>query len=71
MLQKQLEHTISSLPPKCQLIFRMSRENEYTNKKIASELDISEKTVEKHITHALKILKTRFGLFLNLLLLFI
>lgn len=71
MLQKQLEHTISSLPPKCQLIFRMSRENEYTNKKIASELDISEKTVEKHITHALKILKTRFGLFLSLLLLFI
>lgn len=70
-LQKQLEHTISSLPPKCQLIFRMSRENDYTNKKIAAELNISEKAVEKHITYALKLLKARFGSFLTLLLLFL
>jgi RNA polymerase sigma-70 factor (family 1) len=70
-LQKQLEHTISSLPPKCQLVFRMSRENDYTNKKIAAELNISEKAVEKHITYALKLLKARFGTFLTLLLLFL
>lgn len=70
-LQKQLEHTISSLPPKCQLIFRMSRESDYTNKKIAAELNISEKAVEKHITYALKLLKARFGSFLSLLLLFL
>lgn len=66
-LQKQLEHTISSLPPKCQLVFRMSRENDFTNKMIAKELDISEKAVEKHITHALRILKARFGVFSTLL----
>ncbi|WP_426328740.1 RNA polymerase sigma-70 factor [Pedobacter sp. R-06] len=60
-LQRQLENTISSLPPKCQLIFRMSRETDFTNKKIAENLNISEKAVEKHITHALKILKSRFG----------
>lgn len=69
-LQKQLEYTISTLPPKCQLIFRMSRESDYTNKKIAKELNISEKAVEKHITHALKLLKARFGAFLTVLLLF-
>ncbi|MCC8426875.1 RNA polymerase sigma-70 factor [Mucilaginibacter sp. UR6-11] len=71
MLQKQLEHTISSLPPKCQLIFRMSREKGETNKKIALELQISEKAVEKHITHALKILKTRFRVLFALLIFFI
>lgn len=60
-LQKQLENTINLLPPKCQLIFRMSRETEFTNKKIAEKLNISEKAVEKHVTRALKLLKTRFG----------
>lgn len=68
-LRRQLESTISSLPPKCQLIFRMSRETDLTNKKIAENLNISEKAVEKHITHALKILKSRFGpLFVYVLL---
>jgi RNA polymerase sigma-70 factor (family 1) len=71
VLQKQLEHTISSLPPKCQLIFRMSREAEFANKKIAKELNISEKAVEKHITFALKTLRTRFGQYLAILLFFI
>lgn len=71
MLQKQLEHTISSLPPKCQLVFRMSREKGHTNKKIALELEISEKAVEKQITHALKVLKTRFRVFSTLLFFFI
>ncbi|WP_316825451.1 RNA polymerase sigma-70 factor [Pedobacter miscanthi] len=60
-LQRQLENTISSLPPKCQLIFRMSRETDFTNKKIAEQLNISEKAVEKHVTHALKVLKSKFG----------
>ncbi|MGF7079297.1 RNA polymerase sigma-70 factor [Mucilaginibacter sp. UYCu711] len=70
-LEKQLEHTINSLPPKCQLIFRLSRESGIPNKKIATELKISEKTVEKHITHALKILKTRFRVLFGFLAIFI
>jgi RNA polymerase sigma-70 factor (family 1) len=60
-LQKQLEQTISALPPKCQLIFRMSRETDLTNQKIAEKLNISEKAVEKQVTIALKALKSRFG----------
>ena len=60
-LQKQLATTINSLPPKCQLVFRMSREKKLTNKKIAENLNISEKAVEKHITHALRVLRSRFG----------
>ena len=61
LLQQQLESTISSLPPKCQLIFRLSRETDLTNKKIAEQLSISEKAVEKQVTHALKLLKSKFG----------
>lgn len=71
ILQKQLEDTICSLPPKCQLVFRMSRESEDSNKKIAAELNISEKAVEKHITYALKILRARFGVISTLLLVYL
>lgn len=70
VLQRQLEHTINSLPPRCKLVFNMSREAEYSNKRIAAELDITEKAVEKHITHALKTLRMRFGNYFPLILLF-
>lgn len=60
-LQQQLQNTINSLPQKCQLVFRLSRETDLTNNQIAAKLDISEKAVEKHITYALKYLRTRFN----------
>lgn len=60
-LQQQLEHTLNSLPPKCRLVFRLSRDNNYTNKQIAKELGVTEKAVEKHISKALKVFRKRFG----------
>ena len=60
-LQQQVEHSLNSLPPKCQLVFRLSREDDYTNKQIAKELGITEKAVEKHISKALKVLRRRMG----------
>ncbi len=60
-LQARLDKVVFSLPAKCQLVFKMSRNEEYTNKKIAAELNISEKAVEKHVTHALKVLKKNLG----------
>lgn len=60
-LLEQLIQAINTLPPKCQLVFKMSRSEEYTNKKIAAELGISEKAVEKHITTAMKILRANLG----------
>lgn len=71
VLCKELEDVICSLPPKCQLVFRMSREQDYSNREIAEELKISEKAVEKHVTSALKVLRTRFGQYLTILLFFI
>lgn len=63
-LQQQVSQLISQLPEKCQLVFRMSREQGLSHKEIASELDISEKTVENHITLATKKLRTGLGKFL-------
>lgn len=71
LLKQQLNEAINILPGKCQLVFKMSREQELSNKEIAKELDISEKTVEKHMTNALKTLRTRFGNLLPVLMLFI
>lgn len=68
-LQTQLEYRINQLPKKCHLVFTLSRESELTNKQIAKKLQVSEKTVEKHITHALKFLKAHFGHYFNLILL--
>lgn len=61
VLQARLSKVIDTLPKKCKLVFNMSRDEEYTNKKIAAELGISEKAVEKHVSHALKVLRTNLG----------
>ncbi|UIR55678.1 RNA polymerase sigma-70 factor [Sphingobacterium sp. SRCM116780] len=56
ILQK-IEASIDKLPEKCRIIFRMNREEGKTYKQIANELDISEKTVETHISKAIKHLR--------------
>lgn len=61
ILQARLSVIIDTLPKKCKLVFNMSRSEEYTNKKIAAELGISEKAVEKHVSHALKVLRSKLG----------
>lgn len=71
LLQRQLNDTIDTLPGKCRLVFKMSREQDLSNKEIAKTLGIAEKTVEKHMTSALKTLRTRFGNLLPVLMLLI
>jgi RNA polymerase sigma-70 factor (ECF subfamily) len=45
------------LPPQCQKVFRMSREEGLKYHEIADELGISKKTVEVHMGKALRILR--------------
>lgn len=56
-LKKVIENEIAQLPEKCQHVFRLSRQEHLSIKEIAERLDISTKTVENHLTKALKILR--------------
>jgi RNA polymerase sigma-70 factor (ECF subfamily) len=42
---------------KCQEVFVLSREDQFSHKEIAAQLNISSKTVENHIGKALGMLK--------------
>lgn len=51
-LSKILKDALSKLPPRCRQIFTMSKIEYFSVKQIASQLDISEKTVETQMTIA-------------------
>ena len=53
-------NALAQLPTKRRQIFAMSLQQGLSNLSIAQELDISIKTVEAQITHALKFLRTYF-----------
>jgi RNA polymerase sigma-70 factor (family 1) len=54
-IQNILDKTSSKLPSKTHEIFRLSRESSKTYKEIAEALNIEVKTVEYHISKALKV----------------
>jgi RNA polymerase sigma-70 factor (family 1) len=64
-LQIAIKDAVSLLPDKTQIVFHLSRFEEKSHKEIASELDISEKSVEYHITQALKFLRLQLRDYLN------
>jgi RNA polymerase sigma-70 factor (ECF subfamily) len=53
-LNEKINKAIMSLPPKCREVFELSRFKELKYKEIAESLNISVKTVENHISEALK-----------------
>ncbi|MEJ7778526.1 MAG: RNA polymerase sigma-70 factor [Daejeonella sp.] len=61
-LAKIIEKEISALPPKMREIFILSRQQNLSHKEIAEKLSLSEQTVSKQITNALKILRVRLGI---------
>ncbi|MEA5080161.1 MAG: RNA polymerase sigma-70 factor [Dysgonamonadaceae bacterium] len=52
-MEKIIKGAVSLLPPKCKEVFLLSRHNGMKNKEIAETLNLSIKTVEKHISKAL------------------
>lgn len=58
-IKQIISRTIEELPDQTRKIFLKSREGSKTNKEIATELGISIKTVEFHITKALKLFRVR------------
>jgi RNA polymerase sigma-70 factor (family 1) len=55
--QNQLSQIVSNLPDKCRLVYELSRDSGYSHKQISEEMAISEKTVEAHISKALKAIR--------------
>jgi len=55
-LQERILKTVESLPEQCKLVFMMSRFEQLKHAEIGLQLNISLKTVEAHISKALKII---------------
>ena len=51
---EMLRATIGTLPPRCQSVLVMRKVLGFSHKEIASRMDISVRTVEKHLAKALK-----------------
>jgi RNA polymerase sigma-70 factor (ECF subfamily) len=68
LLRESIEREIALLPPKMKAVFIMSRNEYLSHREIAWKLEISEQTVSKQITNALKILKVKLGVAIYLLM---
>lgn len=53
-LQEQIDNSINALPPQCQLVFKLSRQDGLSNKEIAEKLNLSENTIKSHLKKANK-----------------
>jgi RNA polymerase sigma-70 factor (family 1) len=66
-LREFLDGVMETLPEKTRLVFRYSREDQLSVAEIAGKMELSPKSVEYHITKALKTLKEYIRKFNNLL----
>ncbi len=64
-IERIMNQTFDTLPEKTREIFRLSRENNTTNRKIAEALKINVKTVEYHISKTLKLLRHALNDYFN------
>ncbi|OQP68276.1 RNA polymerase sigma-70 factor [Niastella populi] len=67
-LQQCIDRNVAQLPEKCRTIFMLSREEKRSHKEIASQLNISAKTVENQMTIAMKRLRSSLKDFLSFFL---
>lgn len=71
-LAKQIRFAIDSLPERCRQVFEMSRFQYLKNREIAERLNISQNTVERHMTIALdKLRKNLEYIFMMMLISFL
>lgn len=61
-LRNIIETEISLMPPKMRAVFELSRQYDLSHKEIATELNISDKTVKKQVSKAIKILRLKINI---------
>lgn len=59
-IKDRIDEVINRLPDKCREVFIESRLRGLSNKEVATQLNISLKAVEKHISKALKLFRKEF-----------
>lgn len=67
-VEEIIRKTLDELPEQTRTIFFKSRYESMTNREIAAELDLSIKTIEFHISKALKLFRSRLKDYLPLLM---
>jgi len=67
-LEEKIRAAIETLPERCREVFELNRFEGLKYSEIASQLDISVKTVENQMTKALRILREQLGKYLSILL---
>lgn len=69
-LKQKIENVLQELPPQCREVFIKSRAEQKKYSEIATELGIAVKTVEAHMSKALKLIRKIVGVFVLLICLY-
>lgn len=67
-LKQIVQREIDNLPAKMKVIFELSRKDNLSHAEIAKKLGISDQTVKKQVTNALKILRSKLSVYAPLAL---
>lgn len=67
-LDERIQAALQALPEQCRLVFQLSRFEDLKYQEIASQLNISVKTVENHMGKALRIMRTQLREYLPALI---
>ena len=67
-LKEKIDLAIKNLPEHCRIVFELSRFEDLKNREIAEKLGVTPKTVEAHLTKALKILRNDLKEYLPVIL---
>jgi RNA polymerase sigma-70 factor (ECF subfamily) len=64
-LREKVAEFVRSLPPKCQMVYKLIREDGFSYKETGAILAISEKTVDRHLSKAMQRLRDAVKVYLR------